>query len=200
MIVLFNYCWGNGEFFPSMVFVASHVFIFATIVTVYQWKILGFELRFTMPTFIRVSYNIFNGLANLYCCNWIRPKDNSRKETKSRVSTLTITLELGTQLLFLIENTFIVISCMNSFSKFQEGSSVLKGIAGVAFALHFLGAILKILYYWSYYIWRNLIWKDFVEQCQPVFNYLRCKTLLDKEGTATIAEMSKLSKKEDSLC
>ena len=196
LIVLFNYCWGKGLFFPSMAFVAIHVFVFTAIVTIFQWKVLSYELNFTLKTFTRVFYNSFNGLANLYCCNWIesKSKDKLKKKIDLEFNTISIMFELGTQLLFLLENFIIFISCWYSFSLYKEGG-ILKIIAAVSIAIHFLGAILKMLYYWKFYIWRNLIWKDFAKQYQSVYKCLRRKNVSEEN-----VKMSELKTKVENQC
>ena len=168
--MLFNYCCGKGLFWPSMVLVAGHVVIFALFTTLIQIIVFKYE-----ASFLRVFYNIFNGLANLYCHNWINFNENEKKGNSPEFyHNFVLISELGTQIIFMIENVFIFTFSMYTFStNKQEHAKILIGMVGTAFAIQFIGAMLKLCYYWNYHIWRNLLWDDLKKQCQLISDFFR---------------------------
>ena len=125
--------------------------------------------------FLRVFYNIFNGLANLYCHNWINFNENEKKGNSPEFyHNFVLISELGTQIIFMIENVFIFTFSMYTFStNKQEHAKILIGMVGTAFAIQFIGAMLKLCYYWNYHIWRNLLWDDLKKQCQLISDFFR---------------------------
>ena len=170
MIVLFNYCCGKGLFWPSMVFVASHVIIYSLFTSLIQVIVFKYEV-----SFLRVFYNVFNGLANLYCHNWINFNEKKKNGYNAEFyHNFVLISELGTQLIFLFENVFIFTFSMYTFSNNDQGyAKILIGMVGTAFGIHFLGSMLKLCYYWNYHIWRNLLWDDLKKQCQLISNFFR---------------------------
>ena len=69
ILVLFAYSFGPGNYFPLLIFIASHILLMSALHFVFSdakkyWQKGGF-LNF-------VHYLIGNGLANIYIHNWIR--------------------------------------------------------------------------------------------------------------------------------
>ena len=162
---MLNYCTGIGHFWPSIAFVAIHVMLYAICATIIQVAHLKYE--FTTKMFLG---NVFNGLANLYCHNWIRfdwkkPEKNAKKNT--------LLAEFSTQLFLIAENSIILIfafyTTMLDETAYLFHQKIILKIVISAFVLHLIGVLLKALYYWKFHIWRNIIWKDFWDQIKGLF-------------------------------
>ena len=159
LIILMTYCFGNGVFWPTTLFLALHSIFIA--VSYHNWKFGNdFEMR-------RFFHCCMIGLANIYCQTWIPytgySSDKALKDvlSKSRM----IHREICTTVLFIIENMIILIimiysTLINSSSIIYHNMILLHLTMGAIF-LHCLGVFLRFFYLNGYHVWRDLIWTDF---------------------------------------
>ena len=145
---LFTYTFGDGTFWPLMLFIFGHV-IFVTMVKTAFDKFIGKKLS-------KASFfdHLINGIANIYFHNQINQymKEQSGKQIKA--------LDFGQQLFFefiiLLENTIMLISVIVAY----QTNTLAIGLMSGSFFLYIFGLALKLVYYKFFYIWKNTLWTD----------------------------------------
>ena len=183
LLVLFAYTFGRGEFWPLMGFIAAHVLIIAMVsfwINVSQrGKMQTYQkLRGTAKLFYNVKcimYSVFCGLGNIYCPNWI-VMDMGKRQKVLEISS-TLFRELLLQILIIAENIMILVIIITQQGEWStyylDNNKIHKNenqidpeffimmFAIVAFGIHFVGVLMKMLYFFCCHIWRDILVTDF---------------------------------------
>ena len=161
VFVFLAYCFGDGEFWPLVVFVFCHMLLMAG----FHWltaKTFSIKKNFifvTNKTLQKIYQCLLNGISNIYIHNDIlalpsdeenvtkRPKrSNSDKNTKF-LALVTYWKQPIVETIFVLESlTIVVISLF-----LVDGLPI--SLVVVVVILHIVGILLKVFYYKSLHIW-----------------------------------------------
>ena len=162
VFVFLAYCFGDGQFYPMVVVVVSHMLLMAAFhwYTTASFNIKSkslFVFSKRMHNFSQVFYQcLLNGISNIYLYNDIVALPNimtqEKKTTVQRRSRHLITKwkqPIVDAFLFLESLAIVIISlyCVENLP---------RQIVIVVMVLHIVGLILKVVYYKTLHIWSGL--------------------------------------------
>ena len=165
-LVIFAFWWGPGQILPLFCFIICHIVLMAGIharisylerkrrtdaVESYTKNKFEKKTKFLQHCFA----SIINGLANVFIFNYVYVSFNKAKRTK-RKSRESFARQTVADVIFLIENIICVI--FGSFVVVEplNNETLKMRLISTIFVCHFLGLILKIVYYKHLHIWKEL--------------------------------------------
>ena len=173
VFVFLAYCFGDGQFYPMVVLVVSHMLL----MTAFHWlttdpKAFNIKKNFAFVTnkcllhHSQVFYQcLLNGISNIYLYNDILalPRDDEKKEKEEKneknateqnenkvLALVKEWKQIIVDVIFVLESLVIV-----STSVYLVDGLPIPLVVGVVI-LHALGLTLKAVYYKSLHIWSDL--------------------------------------------
>ena len=145
---LFTYTFGDGKFWPLMVFIFVHV-VFVTIVET------AFD-RFIRKELNKASFfdHLIHGIANIYFPNQIN--QYGQEQSGKQVKGLVFGQQLFFEFIIVLVNTVMLIKVIVKY----QSNTLAVGLISGSFCLYIFGLAMKLVYYKFFYIWKNVLWTD----------------------------------------
>ena len=150
-IVLFAYCWGEGNFLPAFAAVVLHIILMAGILS-RPWPCRADKWSCMKA----VWEGILNGISNLYIHNIILPSPTRGKKTQQKKRNPTFKSQVLVDTVFIIENIGIIILVFSLIPDICYTTGLIWILLFIVVG-QFLGLLLKVVYYQFFHIWSNIL-------------------------------------------